>query len=390
MKIAALLALLCLSGVGTTCAWDRDTLAQEAAGKMDLVAVIVGRFDRNPPLYYKMRLDRCIQALEKDPTRLDLYDDASVACDRLGNSGDALAGIEKKHDQLSKQGNPMRLKEHWYRYHANAGTFWAHRWARSGAKANQLSEIDKAIRHIELAIEINPDAHFGREFAQLEVLKWIRKVKSSSLTTSIDDEQSLSNHFAKMRSEPNMRAKKISTGIAGLIRLGAGLESVDLFSALATSLCLQRDSSIGALALFRANELIRSGKRSLSPFESNEVRKPSSLQFFRSEVDADWLFAEFNRLRNESESWHKRRTEFMNARLEAGRHPDWDANFWKGWNDGPALKVRELPFFRQPAFLANAPIWGITAIILGIPVLAIWLKVRSKNVNAKNRKSVES
>lgn len=378
MKIAIVLALLCSSSICAACAWDRDTLAQEAAGKMDLVAVIVGRFDRNPPLYYKMRLDRCIQALKKDPTHLDLYDDASVACDRLGNSGDALAGIEKKHDQLSKLGNRLRLKEHWYRYHANAGTFWAHRWARNGAKANQLSEIDRAIAHIEKAIAINPDAHFGREFAQLEALKWIRKVKAMSPSNTTTEPPTLGAQFAALGSSPNMPTTKISTGIAGLVRLGAGWESVDLFSALATNLAKQRDSSIGALALMRANELISSGKRSLSPFESSEPKKLSSLRFFRSEVDPAWLQDEFGRLRQESEAWHQRRLEFMASRLASGRHPDWDTKFWEGWDDGPPLEVRELPFFRQPRVVNEATIWFITIGVVGLPIAGIWFLFRQR------------
>ena len=49
------------------CLWDRDTPASEAAGMPEVVAVLTGRFERNPLLYYDMRLARVSAELRKGP-----------------------------------------------------------------------------------------------------------------------------------------------------------------------------------------------------------------------------------------------------------------------------------------------------------------------------------
>jgi hypothetical protein len=60
MKVAlrpaqALIALLAASPA-RACLWDDDTLATEARGLPDAVAVLTGRFERNPPRYCELRL----------------------------------------------------------------------------------------------------------------------------------------------------------------------------------------------------------------------------------------------------------------------------------------------------------------------------------------------
>jgi len=50
-----------------TCLWDYDTLRYEAQGMPSTIEAITGRFDRFPPLYYEMRLERVSAELESDP-----------------------------------------------------------------------------------------------------------------------------------------------------------------------------------------------------------------------------------------------------------------------------------------------------------------------------------
>src|SRR5690554_4853590 len=40
------------------CLWDYDTLRAEARGVPGVAEIITGRFERNPPLYYEMRLEQ--------------------------------------------------------------------------------------------------------------------------------------------------------------------------------------------------------------------------------------------------------------------------------------------------------------------------------------------
>jgi hypothetical protein len=125
-RVALLSAAICigaLSSAATACLNDRDTLAQEARGLPDALQVVTGRFERNPPLFYEMRLKRVATQLKGDPSQLELYDDAAVASDRLGRSDEAIRWIELKRKQLAPfNAKDKMLREHWYRYYANGGT----------------------------------------------------------------------------------------------------------------------------------------------------------------------------------------------------------------------------------------------------------------------------
>ena len=117
--------------------WDDETLAAEANGLPDLVRIITGRFERNPPLYYEMRLSRAAGRIKAEPNDLVAYDVAGVACDRLGRGDEAIAWMEQKNLQMaamvvSGARKSEDLRDHYYRCLANIGTFWVHRWARGG------------------------------------------------------------------------------------------------------------------------------------------------------------------------------------------------------------------------------------------------------------------
>lgn len=158
------------------CIWDSDTLAMEAQAFPDLPQVIAGRFPRYPSLYYEMRLQRAAAHLKDKPENLPAYDDAATACDRLGRSDEAVQWMARKRARLegADQSDPG-VTEHWYRYHANLGTILAHHWLKNGADRARIAEMKQARNHIAKAIEINPDAHFGREKYQLLVMEWIIK-----------------------------------------------------------------------------------------------------------------------------------------------------------------------------------------------------------------------
>jgi len=82
--------------------------------------------------------------------------------------------MEKKWAQLEKlDASRPEVKEQNYRYHANLGTFLVHHWARQGADRTKIDEVKAARDEIAKAMEINVNAHFGRETYQLRALKWI-------------------------------------------------------------------------------------------------------------------------------------------------------------------------------------------------------------------------
>ena len=124
------------------CLWDRDTLKEEGEGRMEAVKVIAGWFDRYPPEYYQVRLERVLKELETKPDELSLYDDAGVALDRLHRSDEAIAIMARKKatmEKLKETSSKETLWEHRYRHLANLGTFYVHRWIGREKKARDAA-----------------------------------------------------------------------------------------------------------------------------------------------------------------------------------------------------------------------------------------------------------
>jgi hypothetical protein len=382
------------------CLWDRDTPAREARGMPEVVASLTGRFARNPPLYYEMRLARVAAHLEEHPGDFAAYDDAGVACDRLGLGDEAISWMEKKKARLEALDPSLpEAKEHLYRYHANLGTFLVHRWARRGADREKIDEVKAARDEIARALEINPDAHFGREKYQLLALEWIIEPPKA------ESPQPLPNLLGwdfgdEVRQIDPKEADDAARGLSGLVVLGNAWESVDVFYAL--SVALQHDSlgfrgdfegarnTLAYLAWLRCRELIDAGKGSMLPDAPKGEALKALLPQPRFVQSASELDSPFSKLRAEADAWHAARTAFMTGRLKAGRHPDTDPRFWDGYTEPPAPT---LPAKTAPgAFLGRDALRRRIALsaIIAVPVLAIglavgWLAFRS--ARARRRES---
>lgn len=382
----ALIAVALLLGLPLTvaaCLWDRDTPAAEAMGRPEVVAALTGRFPRNPPLFYEMRLARVAAHLRDHPDDLAAYDDAGVACDRLGRGDDAIGWMGRKRAELDRRdGADPAVREHRYRYHANLGTSLAHRWIRAGADRGRVAEVRAARAEIARALAINPNAHFGREAYQLRALDWIAdppvvgkawQSLPNLLGWSFDD-------IYGEQTEP-ADAAAAARGLAGLVVLGDAWESVDVFHAL--NVALQRDSvghergreggrnTLAYLAWLRCRELVASGRGSLLPGsprgEALLARLPRP-DFVKADLLLDPAFRD---LRTEADAWQAARLAFMTPRLRAGRHPDTDPRFWDGYADAPApgLPTRSVP----AAYLAWQAWRDLTAraVLFGVPTLLV-------------------
>ncbi|MFO0950427.1 MAG: hypothetical protein U0835_04610 [Isosphaeraceae bacterium] len=332
----AALALAVGSGAARACLWDSDTLAAEVRGRLDVLRVITGRFERNPPLYYSLRLERVSARIASDPDDLEAYDDAGVACDRLGKGDEALDWMRRKAERLDaiekaaqEKADPKlaaRAKEHRYRLLANRGTFLVHRWLRSGADRSKIDEVKAARDDIAAALAINPDAHFGREAVQLRILEWIADPPAEKTDASGHRTTFLETQGRRLK-HPGEDVK----GLTGLVALGNAWESVDVFNALARALAEEgQRTSLVRMAQWRCEELIAGGKRSLLDGDSNVYLSDWMIR------DEKALRETYRSLRAEAEAWQAKRTAYMVERLEEGRHPDTDRDFWSGFHDdGP-------------------------------------------------------
>lgn len=380
-RLLVLLGVLSLQSSLWACMWDSDTLADEAQGVPDVVRVITGRFPRNPPLYYEMRLKRVTAELKATPTKLADYDDAAVACERLGQDDAAIVWMMRKQAYLQQsQPHDANWREQEYHYLANVGTFWAHRWLRQGADRRKLAEMKKARDYIAQAIQLNPSAHFGREKYQLMAMDWIIRppkfqVTDESLPTFLDDSNGV----------PYTQVTQAEKGLSGLIVLGAGWESIDIFNALAN--LVEQDkhrSTVAYLGKLRCMELVDQGQSSLLPHtpRGKQLKILLDNMWYQmvSKERRPKITAEYKTLRAEAGDWQAQRTAYMMARLQAGRHPDTDPAFWQEWQEPALPSVYKYSFFTTSAWERQRPTIFLVAFTLLLSALACallrWLRLK--------------
>lgn len=330
----ALAIVLCVAASTpcSACLWDDDTLRTEAKGLPGIAEILTGRIERNPPLYYEMRLERNTALLATDPDNLDAYDNAAVSADRLGRGDEAIEWMAKKRAALDRSPNP----EHEYRYLANLGTFHAHRWIRSGADREDMADLETARDLIAQAIELNPDAHFGREKYQLLAIRWI--LEAPDLSEIYSYPTFLSMPDSEIDIERRANANAAIEGLSGLVVLGNAWESVDVMRAMTSALTYGDQHNLAKLAELRAAELERMGKMSFHPQWGPQIRFRSFMPDAgrRAKVEG-W----FRKARAEADSWRAAREQYMLAKLQAGQHPDTHPEFWRDWK--PPSKPPRMP-----------------------------------------------
>ena len=362
---------------------DSDSLATQAQKFPDTLRVITGRFERNPPLFYQMRIRRSLAQLKKNPREFGLYDDIAVAYDRLHRDDEALQIMAKKRALLPPfDAKNAKMKEAWYRYFANAGTFRAHRYL--GAKSQNIKEMQTARDFIKRAIEIKPNAHFGREKYQLLAMDWILAPKGGQNTRTLADWM-----YDRTQENPSQATQ----GLSGLIVLGAAWQSVDVFQALASSLNTENGLTLSYLASLRTQELLKEGSNSLaskamiSTMIDHDLTTPLSRDGMRINKENQKTLRElFPKLRAEADSWAAARNAYMLSRLEKGDHPDTNPKFWADWKPAapPSLEVawfnqkQDKEDQRQKAFLV-AKMVKVALILLACVVALNWgLRLRAQ------------
>lgn len=309
-----------------------------------VIRAAAGRFDRYPKKYYEMRIGR-----HKKGTILpaETADDIAVAYDRIGDSKSAIEVI------LASKALRMGNKEEMYRFRANYGTFLAHDWLKSGAKRSDVKQLDEAVRQIELGLQIRPDAHFGRERIQLQVLRWL------AAKTRGKEDRALYDYLAF-----SLKREEIAIGLCGLVMMGAAYESPDVFAAIAR--CRPTVSSAGTtVAAYRTAELVRT-RKPLSEFLDSQIDPLiGNKDLLAGKTEDSKLYL---RIRKDGEKVHQKRTAYMMERLNKGTHPDWDDRFWSDWEE-PPYPVIERRNLQQEQTMQIAAI-GVV-VMIGLPIAAV-------------------
>ena len=362
MRVRLLLlgVLMALPLAAAACRWDRNTLEAEVKGLPEAAQIITGRFERNPRLFYLMRLRRVRDELKAHPNDLPLYDDAGVACDCLGRDTEAMEWMQRKRAHLPPMTDTdPAMKEQWYRCYANLGTFRMHSWLRNGADLSRLDEVRRAQAEIATAVRINPQAHFGREKVQAALMAWAAFPKRTQ--TDYDGKKIRVDAAFAAYLPPDL--DKDGKGLLGLIALGGGWESVDILSALDNVLGYYNSAKVAYMAKLRAEELRAEGKRSMRPAIPYQEKE---YHWAIADDEKAEIAKEYATLRAEADAWQQKRTAYMVSRLKAGRHPDTDPTFWNDWHDSGPPKIHS-PFRLQHFLLDEHPNLLLT-LLLVIPL----------------------
>lgn len=234
------------------CIWDRDTIDDELRGVPDAFDLIVGHWPEHGAAYYQARADDLPALIEAEPNRYGLYDDLAVAYERLERRDEAIAVMRDKARALEGVDDD----EARYRLHANLGTFLAHD-----------GQFDAALVELERALEINPDAHFGRERFQVDAIRYVAAAQRDAELFANHNYLTWSGYglrFMGWNAELYPRESWVDNereadtdamyeGTAGMLRFG-GLESAELYRTLGDLHLMRGELNLAWWAWQRAKE----------------------------------------------------------------------------------------------------------------------------------------
>ncbi len=150
--VLVIASLMGLSSVAVACMWDYDTIRMERTRFPGTLELITGKFLRHSPEFYQWRIANRLKRLETDPTNVAWLDDLAVAYDKTGQHDKAIATAI-----TTEKRKPGR-----YETAANLGTFYFH-----------AGKLEEGLPHIDRALKINPNAHFGREKYQKLLVEYV-------------------------------------------------------------------------------------------------------------------------------------------------------------------------------------------------------------------------
>lgn len=398
--------------LGNACLWDSDTIAIEAQGRIEVLETALGWYDRFPPLYYEKRLERVTREVAQTPDKLELYDDAGVACDKLGKVDEAIEWMKMKEAAMASL-PAEKAKEHRYRYLANLGTFHAHRWVKTPDREHAPADIDLAIRLITEAIKLNPDAHFGREKTQLVLLEWMKNPNRSGYSTLEEAgelRQTRTDFASLLKAHPDLDAVK---GLCGIIQIGAGQDSVDLHLLLADTLAYENPTLAHVISLRIADLLFNESRkpmiRQFDWLHTLSVRDPAdadsntsiskavvqlrykALGGSQSTQNLDVVSAWFFKSRAAAIQRRSDKDIYILDRLNEGKHPDTHPDFWAGWKE-PAFPA--LPAQTSMESLVGTKIAAVVDpsinhsakfVYLFLALLTVYLSLRTLSLLMKRR-----
>ncbi len=334
-----LLLIVLIPAPLAACLWDSDTLEEERRQFPSVLELITGKFLRHSPAFYEWRIADRKKRLIEEPENVALYDDLAVAYEKTGQTDLAIETILKKEE----------ISPGLYETYANLGTFYIH-----------AGRLEEGLQEIEKAIEINPEAHFGREVYQKLLVEYVLLKKADGkldlpMSTDLDPVDPEYKYHRRFRSfvmdslynekgwsEDDFEVKA-TEGVLGMMRFG-NFDSPVLLEALSDLIEMNgREEYAKQLA---ARALLQASYVSTDPEQKSAYRQlakdalilqvradNSTEEVTLAEVEKQFLdeLAEadawYNELASREESW-----------IKDGLNPE--VEFAKLYAEAPSQSVR--------------------------------------------------
>lgn len=235
-RIQTIVPTICgLAACTFACLWDSETMRVEREGFPSEIELIVGAVRQRPKGWHEWRIKySLIRIADKTHDRPEDYDNLAVSLDKLHKDDSAVEVMRS-----SRQRFGLR-----YETLANLGTFHFH-----------LGKFEEGLPYIDSALELNPDAHFGRERYQKWLVEYlmasprqipVAPAKSAKDIGTTQGEHGFSAWVAAKLGRPrldSLEREKAIKGVLGMMRFGNN-DSPILLEAYA-DLARGRRSSLG-------------------------------------------------------------------------------------------------------------------------------------------------
>jgi tetratricopeptide (TPR) repeat protein len=248
LALFSMLALVALPGprAAHACLWDYDTFKEESLGRRELSQVLTGDLQKHSRAFYEAKVAYTRPMIEGGKAPQERYDDLAVALAKLGQLDEAIAVLADKEAKFPGE----------YTTLANLGTFLMMKGDLPGA-------LDK----LKAAVAKWPDAHFGREIFQLQLIEFLLRGKKDPQLAGRENFLGLKMDVGEAGvngswQRPKPRKKRTSPvpaqaieAMVGMIRFGEAHELPMVWSALGWALLWQGDTQLAVRAMRRAELL---------------------------------------------------------------------------------------------------------------------------------------
>ena len=339
--------------------------------------MIVGKFARHTDDFYEWRVrdrrgrlalhDSGVKDLDNE-TRAGLYDDLAVALEKLGRRDEALTALSDKTDRLPGVGA--------YETAANRGTILVH-----------AGRLEAGMKEIDRALEINPDAHFGRERIQKLLVEYLleKRGDAAAIPLPVDpdpDQRGVTEGpvgFAAFLEARGVSAGDGLEGVRGMLRFG-DYRSPALLEALGDLLLGSgeddADDTLAARQL-AARAYLAAGRS--APGAAGAYRAIAAVTLENQKLDGrdarvDQIAGALDREFAETDAWFTKLAEDEELWIESS--PDPDARFRQKY--GPAVlrvgDVTSRPAHIEGHWAADGLTWPMAAAV-GVGGALTWAAV---------------